>query len=230
MDHWECPSSGRGVHGSMSARIVIAGAGGFGREIHGWLDASPHFLELNSISEIVFIDDSNPEVPVDAPIVSTIVDFAPRASDLVICAIGDPSARRTVVDLLEGRGAIFVTFVDDRAVLGANVTLGSGTLICPGVVVTSNVNFGRHVHVNINCSIGHDVNVRDYVTLSPSCNLMGGVSVSEHAFIGTAVTILPKKSVGERALVGAGSVVVKDIPPDVTSFGNPSVTIRRNSN
>ena len=43
------------------------------------------------------------------------------------------------------------------------------------------------------------------------------------------VTILPFVTIGERALVGAGSVVTKDVPPDVVVVGNPARIVRKAS-
>lgn len=211
----------------MSTRVVIAGAGGFGREIHAWLNGSPRFMEVESITDIVYIDDAQPEVPVPAPIICTLAAYVPAPGDALLCAIGIPSIRRAVVESLRERGARFLTFRDDRAIVGANVTMGEGCVVCPGAVITTNVELGLHVHVNINCSIGHDARIGDYTTLSPACNLMGGVTAESEVFFGTAATVIPRKSIGEKSIVGAGSVVVKNVPPNVTTFGNPSVIIRK---
>lgn len=209
----------------MSARIVIAGAGGFGRELYAWIKGSPRYVDEREVSEIVFIDDAVPEVEVPAPVLGTVDEYPPHADDLVLCAIGIPSVRRRVVESLARRGAVFSTFIDDRAVIGSNVSIGKGSIVCPGSVITSDIELGEQVHVNINCSIGHDVRVGDFATMSPACNLMGGVIVEDDVFMGVGATVIPRKRLGARSVIGAGSVVVKNVPSDVTSFGNPSRTI-----
>ncbi len=205
----------------MSNRIVIAGAGGFGREVHAWLESSPRYREEMQISTIVFINDGEPNRPIRAPLVSRIADFIPEPNDLLICAIGSPTGRRHVVSSLTSRGGKFATFVHDTVVTGDNVELGNGTILCPGVIVTSDISLGTHTHVNINSSIGHDVRVGNYVTISPACNLMGGVVVEDDVFLGTATTIVPEKTIHRGTIIGAGSVVIKDIDPAVVAFGNP---------
>lgn len=41
------------------------------------------------------------------------------------------------------------------------------------------------------------------------------------------VTILPGVHIGDNAVIGAGSVVARDIPPDVVAFGNPAKARRK---
>jgi acetyltransferase-like isoleucine patch superfamily enzyme len=46
--------------------------------------------------------------------------------------------------------------------------------------------------------------------------------VRKGASIGSGSTILGGIVIGENAMVGAGSVVTRDVPPDVTVVGNPA--------
>lgn len=221
------PNHRYGVKDSMKNRLVIAGAGGLGRELAAWVLASPSFMAKSNLGEVVFIDDSEPEIRALSEVVATVSSYQPEEGDLVLCALGNPGTRRKVVESLESRGAQFATFIDDRAVIGANVRFGVGSIVCPGAVISTDIQFGAHSLININCSIGHDVHVDEFVTLSPACNLMGGVYVESDVFFGTAVTVVPRTRVGARSMVGAGSIVLKDIPSDVLSYGNPSRTIRK---
>jgi acetyltransferase-like isoleucine patch superfamily enzyme len=51
--------------------------------------------------------------------------------------------------------------------------------------------------------------------------------VKKGASIGSGCTILSNITIGERAIVGAGSVVTRDVPPDVIVVGNPARVLRR---
>lgn len=46
----------------MGTRVVIVGAGGFGRNMYRWLLASPKHIAEASVSELVFVDDGIPSV------------------------------------------------------------------------------------------------------------------------------------------------------------------------
>lgn len=213
----------------MTRRIVIAGAGGFGRGVYGWIMESARHRAEHSITEIVFIDDNeNLSVIPQAPIISKIRDYKPQPGDEVLCAIGVPSIRKQVVQKLQLVGAEFHTFVDDRAVLGSRSKIGEGTVICPGVVVSADAVIGNQVHINFNCSIGHDTTLGNFTTLSPAVNIMGEVEVGDGAFFGGNASVLPRLSIASEIIVGAGAVLINKIEETgVTVVGNPGRISKR---
>jgi len=50
--------------------------------------------------------------------------------------------------------------------------------------------------------------------------------VMEGASVGANATILCGITIGRNALIGAGSVVTKDVPPNVIVAGNPAMVLR----
>ena len=53
------------------------------------------------------------------------------------------------------------------------------------------------------------------------------ITIGNNVWIGGNTCILPGVTIGDNAVIGAGSVVTKDIPPDVIAFGNPCKVIRK---
>jgi sugar O-acyltransferase (sialic acid O-acetyltransferase NeuD family) len=202
-------------------RLLIVGAGGFGREMYQAVMASPSFRKREGITSIAYLDDGTPPL-LRAPIAATIDGYSKLDGDIGLCAIGSPHARRGVVARLATKGLAFPAFVDDRAHVGDNVALPEGAIVCCGSVLTVDIGLGKHVHINTQCTIGHDVVIGDFCTLSPKCNLTGGVRVGDSAFFGTAATVIPGKSIGDGARVGAGSVVVRNVSAEDAVFGNPA--------
>lgn len=204
---------------------MIAGAGGFGRGVFSWLTSSCAHRRDNDVESVVFIDDSaKREAP--AEIVSSIEGYSPREDDYVICAVGQPALRRTLVDALWAKGARFHTFVDDRAVVAESVKLSDGAVVCPGVVISADAQLGEHVHINFNSSVGHDVRLGAFSTLSPSVNIMGEVVVGESVFFGGSAVVLPRLCVAAGAVIGAGAVVHKTVSTAATVVGNPARELR----
>lgn len=52
------------------------------------------------------------------------------------------------------------------------------------------------------------------------------ITIGSEVWIGGNVTILPGVTIGNKSVIGAGSVVTKDIPPNVVAFGNPCKIIK----
>ena len=52
------------------------------------------------------------------------------------------------------------------------------------------------------------------------------ITIGSDVWVGGGAFLLPGVSIGDRAVIGAGSVVTRDIPPDVVAAGNPARVIR----
>jgi Acetyltransferase (isoleucine patch superfamily) len=108
------------------------------------------------------------------------------------------------------------------------------------------VHLGKNVYVNFNCTfvddaqiyIGDGTMIAPNVTIiaashpiSPSLRAEGygcnkPVYIGENVWIASNVTILPGVHIGNNSIIGAGSVVTKDIPPNVIALGNPIKILR----
>ncbi len=53
------------------------------------------------------------------------------------------------------------------------------------------------------------------------------VYIGKNVWLGGDVKILAGVTIGDNAIVGAGSVVTKDVPPNVIAAGNPCKVLRK---
>lgn len=209
----------------MSAlpKLVIIGAGGFGREMLAWARQSVQFERDWTIKG--FIDD-NPEAlsgkNTPARILSTIRDYEPAAEDVFICAMGVPEIKRRSYETIAARGGRFTRLVHRTVVLGDNVEMGDGVVLCPYVIVSANNCLGRCVAVNLHSSVDHDACVGDWSQINCHCDLTAAVQVGREVFVGSSVSIIPNVVVGDGAYLGAGSVVLRNVPPGAKVFGVPA--------
>lgn len=208
-------------------RFLIVGAGGFGREVLQWSrDAG---LDQGECVIHGFLDDDPRALDeaggVGLPITGTIRDYAPREDEMLICGLGLPRAKWTCLRALVERGARFKTVVHPTALVGQNVRLGTGCIICPGVVLTVDIAVGEFVTFNCYSSVGHDGCVGDWSTLSGYASVSGKCKIGKGVFLGSHVAMLPSLSIGDWATVGAGSVAWRSVPPRTTVFGVPARAI-----
>lgn len=108
--------------------------------------------------------------------------------------------------------------------------IGSGAILCPYTIVTSNAKIGRFFHCNIYSYIAHDCVIGDFVTFAPDVHCNGNVIIEDHVYIGTGAMIKQGSSdkpliIGKGATVGMGAVVTKSIAPNITVVGNPAVEL-----
>jgi acetyltransferase-like isoleucine patch superfamily enzyme len=53
------------------------------------------------------------------------------------------------------------------------------------------------------------------------------VAIGDDVWLGTGVLVLKGVTVGDRSIVAAGSVVTRDVPPDVIVAGNPARVVKQ---
>jgi len=202
--------------------VYIVGAGGFGREVYGWLcdmSESPDWKFSG------FLDD-NPEAlkgfNYNRGVVAAISGFQVNPKQLFVCGIGDVSIKMKLCQPLIDQGAQFLTIVHPTAVVGKNVRLGHGVVLCPGVTLTCDIEVGDMVMVNCRSSVGHDVCIGDWCTISAHCDLTGCTKLGRGVFMGSGARVIPGRSIGRGAVVGAGSVVIRSVAAEQKVFGNPA--------
>jgi sugar O-acyltransferase (sialic acid O-acetyltransferase NeuD family) len=203
-------------------KLLIVGAGGFGREMRAWVLQHPDHGRAWTFAG--FLDDNPAALAAFggfAP-VRPLAGHRPAADEVFVCGLGLPHVKEPLLAPLLAAGADFLTFVHPRALVGERVRLGRGVVLCPGAIVSADVELGDFAMVNLHATLGHDVRVGAWTTVSGHCDLTGRVQVADRVFCGSRVTVIPGKSIGSRATLGAGAVVITDVAPGVTMVGNPA--------
>lgn len=207
----------------MSAiRVAILGAGGFAREVW-WALRNAHAHESTVRFEpIMFVDRHAHSVLLKGLPVRTLSDVDHDVR--LICGIGGMTdiKERVVREALSAGFAFTPAVISDDARVGPDVRIGDGSILCAGVIATTDISIGSHVAFNLDCTIGHDVVVHDYATVSPGCHISGCVSLGHGAYIGTGANILEHVSIGAHAVIGSGAVVTKDVPDYALAVGIPA--------
>jgi acetyltransferase-like isoleucine patch superfamily enzyme len=144
------------------------------------------------------------------------------------------------------------TILYGGSVIGARLETGHHVVIREDNIFGDDVKIWNHTTIDYGCRLGHRVKIHcncylaqfsvleDDVFLAPGVSVandphpgcafskqcMRGPTIEVGAQIGAGVTLLPMVTIGRRSLVGAGSVVTRDVPPEVVVAGNPARVLR----
>ena len=214
----------------MTRDLVIIGCGGFGREVADVVDA----INAASGSEPVwnllgFIDDSPSDDDLKrvesrgSRVLGSLDDVIDGLSGTsYVIGIGSGRVRKTLSGRADCAGLTAGTLIHPSVSLGAEVSVAEGVVLCSGVAVTTNITIGRHVHLNLNSTVGHDSSLGDFSTVNPLVAISGNCQIGALSNLGTHAAVLPGTTIGVGAVVGAAACVVKDVPAGQLVKGVPA--------
>ena len=219
-----CEYSKRGEAVNMKD-IYIIGASGFASEV-------TEYISDNNDYSIKGYFDLNEEdykkYKYAAPFLGSEKDFNFTYYDNVVIAIADYKLRNRIYLDLKEKGVNFPNILHKSSFISKSSNIEEGSVICPFVTITSNVNIGKNFQANIYSYVAHDCKVGDNVTFAPSVKCNGNIVIEDNVYIGTGVIIhqgKPNKPliIGKGAVIAAGSVVTKSVPEGIVVFGNPAI-------
>ena len=203
-------------------KILIVGAGGFGRELLQWIkdiNAEKPTWEIGG-----FLDDNLQAldgVEIDYPVVGTISDWQPKDDEVFALAMGKPQLKRMVVEKLKSRGAHFAAVIHPTALVSPFAHYGEGLVMFPYSKLSCNSTVGDFVSI-LTTPIGHDNEIGDYTMISGGCNIVRNVKIGKDVFVAAGVCIAQDVVMKDGAYIGLGSVVLKDVKAGTKVFGNPA--------
>ena len=207
--------------------IIIIGAGGVGREVSLIIE------KINKLKAtwnlIGFIDDninSWNKIINGYQIIGgmDLLETLPLDTYVVI-AIANYNLKKKIVNKINNKFK-FATIIDPKVYIHDYMTIGEGTIIYEGAIITANIQVGNHVIISPKCGIGHDSIIKDYVSLLWNVNISGNDVIEEGVLGGSGSTIIQGKKIGKGSIIGAGAVVIDDIDSFTTAVGVPAKVVK----
>jgi sugar O-acyltransferase (sialic acid O-acetyltransferase NeuD family) len=210
----------------MTDPVLLVAASGLAREVaSAWSGGTV----------LGFLDDDPAKAGAELaglPVLGPLEAVADHpAARLVVCA-GKGAARRTIVARLAALGVgddRFATVVDPGVRVPTGCTVGAGSILLAGTVLTAQVRVGRHVVCMPHVTLTHDDVVEDFATLAAGVTLGGGVRIGEAAYLGMNSSVRENCSVGHDAVLGMGATLVRDQPDGSVWAGTPATELKKES-
>ena len=208
--------------------ILIIGAGGHAQVV---ADILLRMREAGSrLTPVGYLDD-NPALTgqslLGLPVLGTLADLSAIPHDAIIVAIGDNEIRHRIFHSLQARGERFVVACHPRAIIAPDAAIGSGSMICAGVVVNPGSRIGVDAILNTGCTVDHHNHLGDHAHIAPGVHLGGEVQIGDGTLVGIGATVMPRCRIGSWSTVGAGALVHADLPAHVVAAGTPARIIRQ---
>lgn len=211
--------------------LVLVGAGGCMRELI-W-----QIQELNKAcptwNVTGFVDFCKPKEDVYVgnqyiPYLGTdeILVDSDKEVNVAIC-VGAPRMRKKIALKYQQNPNIkFPNLVLGNTCICGDVKMGQGCIISMDARISTNVELGNFVFMNIGAMVCHDGCIGSYVTLAPDVKLAGSVTIGDGCEIGLGTKIIQGINITENVIIGAGAVVVRDITEPCTAVGVPAKGIK----
>lgn len=206
-------------------RLIVIGAGGFAREVI-WL-AREAVEPWDVVGCLDDRDEAQGQELSGVPVIGRVQDSRNHPTAHFVVAIGNPRVRRQVVQRMALEGTPrFATLVHRSVQMSSFVKIGAGSIITAGCILTTQIEVGRHVILNLSSTVGHDCVIADGVTVAPLVAISGEVRLEEACEIGTGACIRQGLHIGRGAMAGMGAVVTRDIRDFELVIGSPARPLR----
>lgn len=195
--------------------VILACAGGFGRECREWL--AQYEPETRCLG---FIDDPNAE-----SCLGPIAGHVPRANVSYLVTNGEGRHRRAIGERLRARGAQVGSLISPLSQRGTRLSDEDAVLILGNASIAADCQVGRYLLMQGFSCVGHDVTIGEGCTIHAFAFIGGWVTLGDEVTVNPHAVLLPHVTVGDGAVIGAGAVVTRDVPAGATVFGMPAKVI-----
>ncbi|HET7928417.1 MAG TPA: sugar O-acetyltransferase [Actinomycetota bacterium] len=115
-----------------------------------------------------------------------------------------------------------------RCDYGYRIRIGARTFVNYGLVAldVASITIGDDVQVGPNVQLLTPTHPVEPDARRAKWEAAEPIAIEANVWLGGGVIVLPGVTVGENTVVGAGSIVTKDLPPNVVAAGNPARVVR----
>lgn len=210
----------------MKESCIIVGAGTYGQVYAEYLK--------EKYTIIGFIDDNEELTNTNINGIRVVGNFEYLLNNLdrttnVFIPIGDNRARVEHLTAVINAGFKTPCYFHPEIKIHESVKIGKCVYILAGTHIMPLTEIKDFVMISMGVNIAHHTIIDNGCFFAQGTNIGANINFKKNVFCGIASTIMTGvKTIGKDSLIGAGTVVIKDVPDNVTVVGNPGKTIKFN--
>lgn len=136
------------------------------------------------------------------------------------------SLRKKWLDIANSLEMTYINIIHKDSYISKRAKLGKGYFIGQQNIIESNVIIGDYFLCGYNNRIGHDSIIGDFCHTYVMANIGGFNRIGDNVSLCSSCVTKEDVIIGDNCILGLGSVVLKNIPDNHTTIGNPAKCIK----
>ena len=190
--------------------VVIFGIGDFSRVVSSYIqDCTSWRIAAYTVEEAYITDSVFDGVPI-VPFESIEKQYPPAEYEMIIaCGYrGMGALKKRVSEIAIEKGYDLPNLIHPSACLG-RVRFGYGNIVQERAIIGPGVEIGSCNVIGPGCNVGHDSTIGDYCTLTGNVMTGGFVRIGDNSFLGISSTVQNQVRIAPYTMVGATCYVSK---------------------
>ena len=133
----------------------------------------------------------------------------------------DPHQRFKEINQARENGLTLINAIHPTALIMENAILGDNVIMHARAFVGYRSEVFSGTIIDTNAQLDHHNVIEECTTIDPRVVTGGNVTIGRYTKVHTGAIIINRIRIGENSILGAGTVIIKDVPDNVTVVGVP---------
>lgn len=144
----------------------------------------------------------------------------------VLVTTHDPYQRFKEINQARENGLTLISAIHPTAFIMEDAIVGDNVIMHAKSFVGYRAEVYLGTIIDTNAQVDHHNVIKECVTIDPGVVTAGNVTIGRYTQVHTGTVIINRKRIGKNSILGAGTVIIEDVPDNVTVVGVPGKIIK----
>ena len=145
---------------------------------------------------------------------------------LVLVTTQSPHQRYLQIIKARENGLALINAIHPTALIMEDAVVGDNVIMQARAFLGYRAEVFSGTTIDTNAQIDHHNVIKECVTIDPGVVTAGNVTIGRYTQVHTGTIIINRTRIGENSILGAGTVIIDDVPDNVTVVGIPGKIIK----